>query len=103
MTSSGEVVEVTALAITVDIPTAHRWSDTRRGEEFTLTTLTIRLLPDGHLAVKAYGRPTAAGATTSRSRCLTTPSWLTSSRRRPIGPARCGHPTAGWAEPRRAV
>ena len=61
MTSTGEEVEVTALAITVDIPAAHRWTDTRRGEEFTLTTLTIRLLPDGHLAVKAYGRPTAGG------------------------------------------
>jgi hypothetical protein len=53
--------EVSALAINVTIPEALRWTDTRRGEEFLLTTLNIRLLPDGHLAVKAYGRPTAGG------------------------------------------
>ena len=61
MTNSEEGVEVTALAITVAIPEKRQWTDSRRGEEFTLTTLTIRLLPDGHLAVKAYGRPTAGG------------------------------------------
>jgi hypothetical protein len=38
-----------------------RWTDTRRGETFTLTTLNVRLLPDGHLAVKAYGRPIGGG------------------------------------------
>ena len=54
-------VEVTALAINVTIPEALRWTDTRRGEEFRLSTLNVRLLPDGHLAVKAYGRPTAGG------------------------------------------
>lgn len=54
-------VEVTALAINVTIPEALRWTDTRRGEMFTLTTLNVRLLPDGHLAVKAYGRPTGGG------------------------------------------
>ena|SRR5262247_4755605 len=53
--------EVSALAINVTIPEALRWTDTRRGEEFVLATLNIRLLPDGHLAVKAYGRPTAGG------------------------------------------
>jgi hypothetical protein len=53
--------EVTALAINVTIPEASRWTDTRRGEAFTLTTLNIRLLPDGHLAVKAYGRPAGGG------------------------------------------
>nr|WP_089101995.1 hypothetical protein [Streptomyces hyaluromycini] len=53
--------EVSALAINVTIPQALRWTDTRRDEEFTLTTLNIRLLPDGHLAVKAYGRPVAGG------------------------------------------
>ena len=56
-----EAPEVSALAINIAIPEALRWTDTRRGEEFTLTTLTIRLLPDGHLAAKAYGRPTAGG------------------------------------------
>jgi hypothetical protein len=54
-------VEVSALAINVTIPEASRWTDSRRGETFTLTTLNIRLLPDGHLAVKAYGRPAGGG------------------------------------------
>jgi hypothetical protein len=54
-------IEVSALAINVTIPEALRWTDTRRGEVFLLTTLNIRLLPDGHLAAKAYGRPTAGG------------------------------------------
>jgi hypothetical protein len=53
--------EVSALAINVTIPEALRWTDTRRGEVFMLTTLNIRLLPDGHLAAKAYGRPTCGG------------------------------------------
>ncbi len=53
---------MSALAINVTIPEALRWSDTRgRGEEFLLTTLNVRLLKDGHLAAKAYGRPTAGG------------------------------------------
>lgn len=54
-------LEVSALAINVTVPEALRWTDTRRGEAFTLTTLNVRLLPDGHLAVKAYGRPVAGG------------------------------------------
>ncbi|MGW5330346.1 hypothetical protein [Streptomyces sp. NPDC004014] len=54
-------LEVSALAINVTIPQALRWTDTRRGEEFQLTTLNIRLLPDGHLATKAYGRPVGGG------------------------------------------
>jgi hypothetical protein len=54
-------VEVTALAVNVTIPEDLRWTDTRRGEEFLLLTLNIRLLPDGHLAAKAYGRPVAGG------------------------------------------
>jgi hypothetical protein len=54
-------VEVSALAINVTIPEELRWSDRRRDEEFTLTTLNVRLLPDGRLAAKAYGRPTAGG------------------------------------------
>src|SRR5690348_17166771 len=53
--------EVSALAINDTIPEPLRWTDTRRGEEFTLTTLNVRLLKDGHLAAKAYGRPTAGG------------------------------------------
>ena len=59
--TSDLTVDVSALAINVTIPEALRWTDTRRGEEFTLTTLNVRLLPDGHLAAKAYGRPTAGG------------------------------------------
>ncbi|MGW1623007.1 hypothetical protein, partial [Streptomyces sp. NPDC002172] len=54
-------LEVSALAINVTIPEELRWTDTRRDEAFMLSTLTIRLLPDGHLAVKAYGRPVAGG------------------------------------------
>jgi hypothetical protein len=56
-----EDVDVSALAINVTIPPALRWSDERRGERFTLTTLNVRLLPDGGLAAKAYGRPDAGG------------------------------------------
>jgi hypothetical protein len=59
--SSRSGVEVTALAINVTIPETLRWTDTRRGETFTLTTLNVRLRPDGHLAARAYGRPTGGG------------------------------------------
>ena len=59
--SSDVAVEVSALAINVTIPEALRWTDTRRGQEFLLTTLNVRLLRDGHLAAKAYGRPVAGG------------------------------------------
>jgi hypothetical protein len=59
--SSDVAVDVSALAINVTVPEALRWTDTRRGEEFLLTTLNVRLLEDGHLAAKAYGRPTAGG------------------------------------------
>jgi hypothetical protein len=58
---TSEAIDVSALAINVTIPEGLRWTDSRRGEEFTLTTLNVRLLPDGHLAAKAYGRPTAGG------------------------------------------
>ena len=58
---SDTAVNVTALAINVDIPDELRWTDTRRGQEFMLTALNVRLLKDGTLAAKAYGRPTAGG------------------------------------------
>jgi hypothetical protein len=58
--SSDVAIDVTALAINVTIPEELRWTDTRRGEELLLTTLNVRLLPDGRLAAKAYGRPAAA-------------------------------------------
>lgn len=54
-------VEVAALALNVVIPEELQWTDERRGEEFRLTSITVRLLPDGRLAAKAYGRPTAGG------------------------------------------
>lgn len=54
-------VDVTALAVNVTIPEPLRWTDERRGQVFRLTTLTVRLLPDGHLAAKAYGRPVEGG------------------------------------------
>ena len=53
--------EVSALAINVVIPPELRWTDVRRGEEFELQSLTVRLLPDHSVAVKAYGRPVAGG------------------------------------------
>lgn len=58
--SSDVAIDVTALAINVTIPEELRWTDTRRGEEFLLTTLNARLLPDGRPAAKAYGPPAAA-------------------------------------------
>ena len=54
-------VEVSALAINVAIPTSLQWTGERRGQTFRLTTLNIRLLPDGTLAAKAYGRPVDGG------------------------------------------
>src|SRR3954466_14178623 len=59
--STDVAVDVSALAINVTTPDELRWPDTRRGEEFLMTTLNVRLLRDGHLAAKAYGRPTAGG------------------------------------------
>lgn len=53
--------DVAALALNVSIPDELQWNDERRGEEYRLTSLTVRLLPDGHLAAKAYGRPTRGG------------------------------------------
>jgi hypothetical protein len=59
---SGDVaLDVSALAINVAIPDPLRWTASRRGQEFLLTTLNVRLLRDGSLAAKAYGRPTAGG------------------------------------------
>jgi hypothetical protein len=55
------VPDVGALAINVAVPESLRWRDNRRGEEFELQSITVRLLPDGRLAAKAYGRPTAGG------------------------------------------
>jgi hypothetical protein len=65
--NSDPQVEVTALAINVTIPEALRWTDERRGVVFALTTLNVRLLPDGRLAAKAYGRPVEGGRGTYTS------------------------------------
>ncbi|OIJ23789.1 hypothetical protein [Nocardioides luteus] len=54
-------VEVSALAINVAIPDELQWTDSRREVTFRLTTLNVRLLPDGRLAAKAYGRPVDGG------------------------------------------
>ena len=59
--TSDQPAEVTAMAINVTIPEALRWTDTRRGVMFTLTTLNVRLLADGRLAARAYGRPASGG------------------------------------------
>lgn len=59
--SSAGAPDVSALAINVVIPPELRWTDERRGETFELQTLTVRLLADHSLAVKAYGRPVAGG------------------------------------------
>ena len=59
--SEDEEIVVSALAINVTIPEAMRWTDTRRGQTFRLDTLNVRMLPNGHLAAKAYGRPVEGG------------------------------------------
>jgi hypothetical protein len=54
-------VTINALAISVDVPEALRWTDTRREQTFVLQSIAVRLLPDGTLAAKAYGRPLEGG------------------------------------------
>ena len=56
-----DIPEVGALAINVSVPQELRWRDTRRDEDFELESITVRLLPGGGLAAKAYGRPVAGG------------------------------------------
>jgi hypothetical protein len=75
--------EVTALALNVNVPAALQWKDSRRGQEFTLTTINVRMLPDGHLAAKAYGRPTGGGkGTYVRSSTILLPCLQSSNPRR---------------------
>ena len=64
---SDEEIEVTALAVNVTIPDHLRWTDIRRGDEFTLMTLNVRLLPDGRLAAKAYEQHLAGKKTATRA------------------------------------
>jgi len=56
-----EKLVVSAMAINVTVPEELRWTDTRRGQVFRLDTLNVRMLPGGHLAAKAYGRPVEGG------------------------------------------
>jgi hypothetical protein len=53
--------QVSALAINVAVPEDLQWQDSRRGDQYVLTSITVRLLPDGTLAAKAYGRPVGGG------------------------------------------
>jgi hypothetical protein len=75
---SDKPAEVTALANNVTIPEALRWTGTRRGETFTLTTVNVRLLADGHLAARAYGRPSPC----QPSRCTAAIAWGSPDARR---------------------
>ena len=54
-------MEIGALALNVTVPVGLQWNAVRQGVEFRLTSITVRMMPDGHLAAKAYGRPTAGG------------------------------------------
>jgi hypothetical protein len=45
-----------AQAINIPVPEDLRWTQEHDGETFTITSITVRLLADGHLAAKAYGR-----------------------------------------------
>lgn len=54
-------IEISAMALNVAVPAALQWEDERRGQRYTLNTLNVRMLPDGTLAAKAYGRPVAGG------------------------------------------
>ena len=45
-----------AQAINLPVPDALQWTQEHKGETYTVTSITVRLLEDGHLAAKAYGR-----------------------------------------------
>ncbi len=93
-------VEVSAMAINVAVPEHLQWTDSRRGEEFLLTTLNVRMLPDGTLAAKAYGRPTAGGRGAYTSfRMPDSPELRALVEPPPPGPRSGGPPTAASPEP----
>ena len=101
---SDEEIEVTALAVNVSIPDHLRWTDIRRGDEFTLMTLNVRLLPDGRLAAKAYGRPTAGGRGAYVSFAVPDRPELHDLVSRAGSRAlSCGRGTAGWGDQARAA
>jgi hypothetical protein len=45
-----------AQAVNIPVPEHLRWQQVHEGETFTITSITVRLLDDGHLSAKAYGR-----------------------------------------------
>ncbi|GGF34679.1 hypothetical protein GCM10011519_05170 [Marmoricola endophyticus] len=49
------------MALNVAVPPDLQWSDERREVTYVLTSITVRVLPDGTLAAKAYGGPEAGG------------------------------------------
>jgi hypothetical protein len=86
--SSDVAIDVTALAINVTTPEELRWTNTWGGEEFLLTTLNVRLLPDG--APRGEGRRPTGG-------CGTYGSFRVPERARAGGSGRPGR------EPRRGT
>jgi hypothetical protein len=45
-----------AQAINLPVPEPLQWEQEHQGSTYQVTSVTVRLLPDGHLAAKAYGR-----------------------------------------------
>jgi hypothetical protein len=84
------------VAIKVTLAESLRCTDTRGRQACTLTTLNVRLLADGHLAAKAYGRPTGGG----RGTYVSSPS-PTNPNSRPGDRSRQPRGTQ-WARPPRA-
>lgn len=96
--------EVSALAINVTITEELRWTDTQRGEEFTRPRSTSCSFRTGASRRRPMvGRQAAATAHTSRSPCLTGPSWRPWPPELPAAPARYEPPTAVSAEDPAAV
>lgn len=92
-------IEVSALAINVAVPEALQWTDTRRGQEFRLTSITVRLLPDSSLAAKAYERPVEGGrGATCPSPCPRHRRSARSSRPVPVRRPCDGRVRGDWAE-----
>ena len=50
-----------AQAVNIPVPEHLRWEQVHQGETFTITSITVRLLDDGHLSAKAYGRRAGGG------------------------------------------
>ena len=85
-------IAINALAFNVAIPEHLRWRDERRGEEFELQSITVRLLPDGSLAAKAYGK---AGRGRARGVCVVRGQSQPRDRCAHLGRRRCRLPSLG--------